>query len=68
MNKSKTDIIIDILTFVIVFEIRYLCRLEYQLGCKNASKSPLSKNVPVENIEDRARQIAAVLQNEDEIF
>lgn len=68
MNKSKSDIIIDIITFVIVFEIRYLCRLEYQLGRAHASKTSLSTNKPVKDIEDRARKIAEMLPNPDEIL
>lgn len=68
MNKSKSDIIIDILSLIIIFEIRYLCKLEYQLGRASASKSSLPTGNSVENIQDRARQIVAVLQNPDEIL
>lgn len=58
MTKEKRiDVISNIVSFAIMFGIRYLCRLEYNRGFADGKHSANSMTTPN---EDRARHIADV--------
>ena len=65
MTKEKRiDVISNIVSFAVMFGIRYLCQLEYNRGFTDGKRSTNSMTAP---IEDRARHIADALSERDVI-
>lgn len=63
-KENRINTISNIVSFAVMFGIRYLCRLEYNRGFADGKRSANSMTAP---IEDRARHIADALSERDVI-
>ena len=63
-KENRINTISNIVSFAVMFGIRYLCRLEYNRGFTDGKRSANSMTAP---IEDRVRHIVDTFSESDVI-